>query len=133
MSGTSMGEAIADCDTLTTRELCAATGATEREVQYWYETGLIHCGHVAGRGRAGIQCIFPRAELTLARLVKQLYRFPSGRRRVVAAIRRHRMIPPYFVVFDAKGRRVRFADSNADVIEIATAAKGGVLVCEVRA
>lgn len=130
MTATSMREAIANCDTLTTRELCAATGATERQLQWWEETNLLQCEKYGGSGHSRV---FSRSEVPLVRLALRLHHFPSARRRVIAAIRRHHMIPPYFVVFDAKGRRVRFADSNADVIEIATAAKGGVLVCEVRA
>lgn len=120
--------------TLTTRELCAATGATEREIQYWQETGLLQC---VKESLSSYGCItrkvFPRTELPLARLAKRLGRFPSGRRRVVAAIRRAQMIPPYFVVFDKSGRRVRFAACGLDVVDIAIAAKSGVLVCEVKA
>jgi hypothetical protein len=130
------GTAIANCDTatLTTRELCAATGATERQIQWWSQEGILRPQLMPGPGYNGRSRVFPRSELPLARLAVRLGKhYASTRRRVIAAIRRAHVVPPYFVVFDRLGRRVRFAECGLDVIEIAIAAKGGVLVCEVKA
>jgi hypothetical protein len=111
--------------TLTTRELATATGATLRQLQYWEEQGLLRCSK---RGRRE----FAATELALARLAVYLPKFPKARRGIIAAIRRRHTSPPFYVVSDRLGKRVRFADSKAEVVALATAARYGVLLVEVK-
>ena len=136
---------------MTTRELAAATGATERQIVYWGHLGILrHAGGGGTNRRGGFRppFAFPASEAALARVLLRLPRFLRARRRIVEAIRRrlaaerqwhlqmseanraHRE-GPFYVLADRLGKRVRFADSKAEVVALATAARYGVLLVEV--
>jgi hypothetical protein len=115
---------------LTTRELSAASGASDRQIQYWEEHGLLRCEKAALPGNASRR-LFPASELPFARVLKKLSRFRKLRRGFVAAFRRNQLIPPFFVVTDPLGRRVRFAKTKAEVFAIAKQAAHAVVVVEV--
>lgn len=119
---------------MTTRELAAATGATERQIVYWGHLGILrHAGGGGTNRRGGFRppFAFPASEAALARVLLRLPRFLRARRRIVEAIRRAHREGPFYVLADRLGKRVRFADSKAEVVALATAARYGVLLVEV--
>jgi DNA-binding transcriptional MerR regulator len=121
---------------LTTRELCAATGATPRMIQYWVDTGLLKCAcrRPSKPGQFSARRFEPR-EVLRARLAATLWKrgvgFIARRRALMALARRKAPAAPFWIV--AEGREVHFAKSKRDVIEIALAATRGVVVVEVAA
>jgi hypothetical protein len=108
---------------LTTRELCAATGASARQIRYWLRTGLID----------------PSDPIWLIRLrlalVKRFGTNAEVAERVLlaCAIRRRRPSAPFFVVTDSLGKNLQITRSKRRVFSIAKNATRGVVVVEVEA
>jgi DNA-binding transcriptional MerR regulator len=112
---------------MTTRELMAATGVTERQVQWWAETGLLRC-HLRGARRE-----FDPSEAILARVGLRLVHFPSARRRVIATLRKRPQRPPFFIVTDVHGRHIRFARTTGELVKVALNAQEGIVIAEMSA
>ena len=115
---------------MTTRELMAATGVTERQVQWWAETGLLRC-HLRDARRE-----FDPSEAILARVGLRLVHFPSARRRVIATLRKRLAAerpqrPPFFIVTDVHGRDIRFARTTGELVKVALNAQEGIVIAEV--
>jgi hypothetical protein len=118
---------------LTTNELCAATGATLREIQWWCQEGMLQPD--AGRRQGGGLPIrvFEPFEVAMTRLALCMRHYPKAKRRAIAAVRRAHSLPRYLVIEGRTGKKIHFAATNAEVLELAKAARGGVIVAEVKA
>jgi hypothetical protein len=121
---------------LTTAELCAASGATKRQVQVWSEYGLLKCSMVkmSGRGRGHVRGFHER-EVLCARVAATLWKRRVGsiaRRRALTMLAQNlKLDPPFWLIVE--GRDVHLTRVKRDVIEIALGATRGVVVVEVAA
>jgi len=114
---------------LTTPQLAAATGATWRQIQWWTEHNLLRCARPIHYGPGGR--VFNRYELVIASVLVRLEPFRLARKRVVAEFRAEGIAPPFYVLTDRTGRRVRLVRDTAEVIALSLAWRGGVVVIEV--
>jgi DNA-binding transcriptional MerR regulator len=114
-------------DALTTDELCAATGATRRQVQLWRDKGVLKPTLLQGRAW------YDSRDAYLARLAAQLSQRGIGfnvRRRILAAVDRHQAPrPPYYIV--TWDEHVRFVTTTDRVLALVKAAPSSVVVVEV--